>query len=151
RSALVILPTINQWSIINSYRQEYDPSFNRWPPHINLLWPFFDLIDFQDDQENILLPLRLLLSQYQSFSIEINQIDSFIENNVSFMKLNQQSAIYIKQLYEQLIQLFPQCLKNNRYSYNPSMIIAQFDNQEKLDQAKSSLGKLLKNNNSISL
>ncbi|CAF1501248.1 unnamed protein product, partial [Rotaria sordida] len=139
RSALVILPTINQWSIINSYRQEYDPSFNRWPPHINLLWPFFDLTDSQDDQENILLPLRLLLSQYQSFSIEINQIDSFIENNVSFMKLNQQSTIYVKQLYEQLIQLFPQCLKNNRYSYNPSMIIAQFDNQEKLDQAKSSL------------
>ncbi|CAF4749687.1 unnamed protein product, partial [Rotaria sp. Silwood1] len=139
RSALVILPTINQWSIIDSYREQYDPSFNRWPPHINLLWPFFDITDCQDDQENILLPLRLLLSQYSSFSVEINEIDSFIENHISFMKLNEQSTKYVKQLHEQLKKLFPQCSKNNRYSYNPSMIIAQFDNQEKRNEAKSSL------------
>ncbi|CAF4073889.1 unnamed protein product, partial [Rotaria sp. Silwood2] len=139
RSALVILPTINQWSLIDSYRKQYDPSFDRWPPHINLLWPFFDLTDCQDDQENILLPLRLLLSQYQSFSVEINEIDSFIENNISYMKLNQQSTNYVKQLHEQLKQLFPQCLKNDQNSYNPHMTIAQFDNQEKLNEAKSSL------------
>ena len=74
--------------MIDSYREQYDPSFNRWPPHINLLWPFFDLTNSQDDEENILLPLRLLLSQYQSFNIEINDIDTFIENNICFMKLN---------------------------------------------------------------
>ncbi|CAF3213741.1 unnamed protein product, partial [Rotaria sp. Silwood2] len=68
RSALVILPTINTWPLINSYREQYDPSFNRWPPHFNLLWPFFDLTDCQDDQEDILLPLRLLLCQIESFS-----------------------------------------------------------------------------------
>ncbi|CAF4002887.1 unnamed protein product, partial [Rotaria sp. Silwood1] len=70
---------------------------------------------------------------------EINEIDSFIENHISFMKLNEQSTKYVKQLYEQLKQLFPQCLKNNRNSYNPHMTIAQFDNQEKLNEVKSSL------------
>ncbi|CAF3416154.1 unnamed protein product, partial [Rotaria sp. Silwood2] len=139
RSALVILPTINTWPLINSYREQYDPSFNRWPPHFNLLWPFFDLTDCQDDQEDILLPLRLLLCQIESFSIEINEIDSFIENNISFMKLNQQSTKYVKQLHEQLKQLFPQCSKNNRNGYNPHMTIAQFENEQKLNQAKSSL------------
>ncbi|CAF5147925.1 unnamed protein product, partial [Rotaria sp. Silwood1] len=104
---------------------------------------FFDITDCQDDQENILLPLRLLLSQYSSFSVEINEIDSFIENHISFMKLNEQSTKYVKQLHEQLKQLFPQCLKNNRNSYNPHMTIAQFDNQEKLNEVKSSLSKLL--------
>ncbi|CAF5149846.1 unnamed protein product, partial [Rotaria sp. Silwood1] len=53
--------------------------------------------------------------------------------------LNEQSTKYVKQLYEQLKQLFPQCLKNNRNSYNPHMTIAQFDNQEKLNEVKSSL------------
>ncbi|CAF4292886.1 unnamed protein product, partial [Rotaria sordida] len=46
-----------------------------------------------------------------------------------------------------LIKLFPQCLKNNRNYYNPHMTIAQFDNQEKLNQVKSSLSKLLEGNN----
>ncbi|CAF3073401.1 unnamed protein product, partial [Rotaria socialis] len=68
RSAVAILPTLNMWPLIDPHRQQYDPSFDRWPPHINLLWPFFDLTDCEEDQENILLPLRLLLCQYESFS-----------------------------------------------------------------------------------
>jgi poly(A) polymerase len=141
RSALVILPTINQWSLIEPYREQYDPSFNRWPPHINLLWPFFDLTDCEDDEENILLPLRLLLCQYQSFDAEVNEIDTFIENNICFMKLNQPSTELVKRLYEQVKQLFPQCCTNNRNSYNPHMTIAQFDNEEKRNEAKSTLSK----------
>ncbi|CAF5104222.1 unnamed protein product, partial [Rotaria sp. Silwood1] len=47
RSALVILPTLNTWSLIHSY----------------------------NDQEDILLRLRLLLSPYPSFAIKINEID----------------------------------------------------------------------------
>jgi 2'-5' RNA ligase len=141
RSALVLLPTTNQWPLIECYREQYDPSFNRWPPHINLLWPFFDLNDNQDDEESILLPLRLLLSQYQSFDAEINGIDRFVENNICFMKLNEQSTERAKQLYEQMKQLFPQCCTNNRNSYNPHMTIAQFDSEEKRNQAQLSLSK----------
>jgi len=141
RSALVLLPTTDQWPLIDSYRQQYDPSFYRWPPHFNLSWPFFDLNNCQDDEENILLPLRLLLCQNESFNIEINDIDTFLENNICFMKLNQQSTEYVKQLYEQIKQLFPQCCINNRNSYNPHMTIAQFDNEEKRNHAQSSLSK----------
>ncbi|CAF2732680.1 unnamed protein product [Rotaria sp. Silwood2] len=139
RSGLVILPTLNTWSIIHSYSKEFYPSDDLWPSHINLLWPFFDLIDCQADQEDILLRLRLLLSQYSSFSIKINKIDSFIENNIIYMKMNDESTKYVKQLHEQLIKLFPQCLKNKRSSYNPHMTIGQFDNEQKFNEAKSSL------------
>ena len=141
RSALVVLPTTNQWPLIESYREQYDPSFNRWPPHFNLLWPFFDLNENQGDEESILLPLRLLLSQYQSFDAEINSIETFVENNICFMKLNEPSTKRVKELYEQLKQLFPQCCTNNRNSYNPHMTIAQFENEEKRIQAQSSLSK----------
>ena len=141
RSALVILPTTNHWPSIDSYRQQYDPSLDRWPPHINLLWPFFDLTDCQDDREDILLPLRLLLCQCQSFDVEIDGIDSFTENHISFMRLNQQSTNRLTHLHEQLTQLFPQCSKNNRTTYNPHMAIGQFENAQQLNQAKSALSK----------
>ena len=144
RSALVILPTMNRWKLIESYREEYDPSFHRWPPHINLLWPFFDLTNCEDDEENVLLPLRLLLSGYKRFDIGINEIDSFIENHISFMKLSSESTDHVKELYERLIGLFPQCSRKNRNSYNPHMTIGQFDNEEKLNQAKLILSEFLK-------
>lgn len=139
RSALVILPTTDRWSLIEPHREAFDPSFSRWPPHINLLWPFFDLSDSQDDEENILLPLRLLLCQLLSFTAEIEEIDTFVENNISFMKLNEQSTRHVKQLYDQLKKLFPQCCTNSRNSFNPHLTIAQFENEEKRNQAKSSL------------
>lgn len=106
RSALAILPTKNQWL-----------------PDINLFCPFFDLNDNQDDEENILLPLRLLLTQYPSFTAEINGTNTFVENNICFMKLNEQSTERVKQLYEQIKQLFPQCCTNNPNSYNPHMTL----------------------------
>ena len=90
--------------------------FNRWPPHINVLWPFFDLTDCEDDEENILLPLRLLLSQYESFDAEVNEIGTFIENNICFMKLNEGSRDHVKRLYEQVKQLFSTMLyKQSQY------------------------------------
>ncbi|CAF3602493.1 unnamed protein product [Rotaria sp. Silwood1] len=142
RSALVILPTIDKWSLIDSYCEHYDPPnnlWNLWPSHINLLWPFYDINDCQDDQEDILLKLRLLLCQYSSFSIKINEIDSFVENNVIFMKCDEQSTNHLRQLHEQLAQLFSHCIKNSRNTYNPHMTLVQFDSQEKFNQVKPSL------------
>ncbi|CAF1509062.1 unnamed protein product, partial [Adineta ricciae] len=138
RSALVILPTIDTWPIIDSFCGYYDSSTNHWGSHINLLWPFYNLTDCHDHEE-ILLKLRLLLCQYSLFSIKINEIDSFIENNVSFFKCDEQTTNHVKELRQQIAQIFPQCLKNNRNTYYPHMTVAQFDSHEEFSQAKPSL------------
>jgi hypothetical protein len=103
--------------------------------HVNLFCPFFDLIDTEDDEENLLLPLRLLLAQYQPFNIEI---DPPIDNHSYYMKLNEQSRKSIQQLTEQIQQLFPQFEFHN---YHPSMAIDQSDNNKNQNQMKSLLGK----------
>jgi len=146
RSALVILPTIDTWPLIDPYDVYYESSRKIWPSHINLLWPFYNLNHSQDDQEDVLLKLRLLLCQYSSFSIRINEIDSFVENNVSFMKCDEQSTNHLKQLRQQLAQLFSDCLENSGNTYNPHMTIAQFDSQQEFNQAKPSLSKSLSQN-----
>ncbi|CAF3914880.1 unnamed protein product, partial [Adineta steineri] len=58
---------------------------------------------------------------------------------VSFMKCDEQSTNHLKQLRGQLAQLFSNCLKNDRNTYNPHMTVAQFDSQEEFNQAKPSL------------
>lgn len=141
RSALVILPTSDKQSIINKYNGYCENSKGLWPWHINLLWPFYDLNDCQNDQEDVLLKLRLLLSNDSSFSININEIDSFAENYVIYLKCDERSTSRLRSLYEQITLLFSDCLKNKKASYNPHMTIAQYESQEKFDEMKSSFSK----------
>jgi poly(A) polymerase len=127
--------------LIEPFRAQYDPSFNRWPPHINLLWPFFDLTDNEDEERNILLPLRLALAQHQPFNVQIEKIDTFKENHVTFMQLNSSSKTTVHRLYERLKELFPQCCTHNRNSYNPHMTIAQANHAKKLNETQPILCK----------
>jgi len=38
-SLAVVLPEA-QWEELQQMRKRYDPSFGRWPPHINIFFPF---------------------------------------------------------------------------------------------------------------
>ena len=40
RCAVCILPPPNIAAMIDVFREQWDPAFSRWMPHINLLWPF---------------------------------------------------------------------------------------------------------------
>ncbi|UJR31913.1 hypothetical protein I4U23_019387 [Adineta vaga] len=145
RSMLAILPPEKMDSVIETFREQHDLSLDQWPLHLKLFSPFFDLINNEDDEDNILLPLRLLFAQYKSFEIVIDEIDSSTEDRTIFLKLNSSSTQSTKELYEQIQQLFSQCLSNNTIIYNPHIRIAQFDTNKRLNQVKSTLSL----NNSI--
>ena len=38
--ALLIMPPIDVWGPIQALRRAHDPSYERWMPHINMVWPF---------------------------------------------------------------------------------------------------------------
>jgi len=103
RSALVILPTMNISSLIK----------------FNLFCPFFDLINTEDDEENIILPLRFLLSQYESFNIELIKISEHIKQLFSQFELvyenNSKLSRTISVRYFYIIQ---QLFNENLISYN---------------------------------
>ncbi|KAI7788354.1 hypothetical protein LA080_010687 [Diaporthe eres] len=39
-TALCIIPPRSQWSKVDQLRSHYDRSYGKWPPHINLVYPF---------------------------------------------------------------------------------------------------------------
>ena len=119
-SALVILPTRDTSLLID----------HQWTGCIELFRPFFELIDTEDDEENLLLPLRLLLAQQSSFDIEIN---SSIINGICSMKLTEQSIEYLEQLSEQIEQVFPQC----ELHHSPLLTASQFQTNNKQNQSIS--------------
>lgn len=139
RSALVILPSTSHWPLIKSFCDGDGLSFVQWPPHFNLLWPFYYLNHSLDDHLDILLPLRLALSEMSSFQVQVDDFDTFVENHVSFLKPNGRSTQWMKQLFERTKSLFPACVKNSQTEYNPHLTIEKYDNADQLNQARSSL------------
>jgi len=51
-SALVMVPPPGQWPQLQAFRAMHDKSFLRWPPHLNLLYPFIP--------QHKLLPLKVV-------------------------------------------------------------------------------------------
>lgn len=38
--ALAVVPGREHWDLVQPIRQRFDPAFDRWPPHLNLLYPY---------------------------------------------------------------------------------------------------------------
>lgn len=57
-SACVILPPSDLCDAIQEIRSANDTSFDRWPPHINLLWPFVPQTEFTESATKIAINSR---------------------------------------------------------------------------------------------
>lgn len=42
-TALCIIPPRSQWSKVDQLRSHYDRAYGKWPPHINLVYPFVQI------------------------------------------------------------------------------------------------------------
>lgn len=42
-TALCIIPPRTQWSKVDQLRSRYDRAYGKWPPHVNLVYPFVQI------------------------------------------------------------------------------------------------------------
>jgi hypothetical protein len=47
KSAVILMPSPEIWKQIQDIRAKYDKSYERWMPHINLLYPFVPAEQFE--------------------------------------------------------------------------------------------------------
>lgn len=110
RTALCVVPPEFIWEPIQIIRKVHDKSFNRWMPHINILFPFIDDSNF----DKVIPKLEEILSVIPSFDITFDKFDYFdrkgkeqtvwLNPNVV---LNNDGSNSLQMVYNEMAELFP--------------------------------------------
>lgn len=125
-SAVVLLPPESAWPAIQAIRARHDRSFERWMPHINLLYGFV-----ADAHFAAALPrIRAALSDTCPFIVELAELRSFHHRRTDTIWLRPapRPASALIELQTTLERAFPQCDEQGKKSpagFTPHLSIGQ--------------------------
>ncbi|AFY57962.1 poly(A) polymerase [Rivularia sp. PCC 7116] len=131
QSAIVIIPPEDIVPAIQTIRQRYDARFERWMPHINLIYGFLPESYFDEAAEII----TSAVAQIQPFTVNLNNFETFTHRKSSTAWLHPiaQPETALHQLQALLQSLFPQCNEQSRKSdagFTPHLSVGQFSTPE---------------------
>lgn len=124
-SAICFLPPDNLRPPIDSIRYLYDKSHEKWPPHVNLIYPFVHTDVIAEVVDSI---CKLDLASLAPRTISLQQADHFKHrnHNTIILRPKQQSIIpFASELVNSIRQKIGWPLQHD---YQPHMTIGQTDN-----------------------
>jgi poly(A) polymerase len=123
-TALALVLPHSMLGPIQDIRREHDPSFERWMPHINLVYPFVPLEDFDAAAAQI----TAAMADQAPIPITLAGLDQFEHRAARSIWIKPASAGRIEALRARLIALFPQCddpESRSGSAYTPHMTLAK--------------------------
>ncbi|CAH1786687.1 unnamed protein product [Owenia fusiformis] len=92
KSALVIIPPESLWTQIQSIRSKHDKAYQRWMPHINLLYPFIEDngSDFNRAAQQICWHISTRLKPFRV---------AFRKESFGYFTFGKSSTLWMKPLY----------------------------------------------------
>jgi poly(A) polymerase len=130
RSALCIIPPPELQAEIQSLRRLYDEQFERWMPHINLLYGFLPESMFPLVEKALLIAL----AEIQPFEISLETIEAFHhgKSDTVWLKADQNGMAAMQELQKALVKLFPQCTEQNRGGkFTPHLSLGKFRGEDR--------------------
>eukprot|EP01006_Ploeotia_vitrea_P016592 TRINITY_DN47331_c0_g1_i1.p1 TRINITY_DN47331_c0_g1~~TRINITY_DN47331_c0_g1_i1.p1 ORF type:complete len:1019 (-),score=137.11 TRINITY_DN47331_c0_g1_i1:128-3082(-) len=124
KTALVVIPPLNCWPKIQAIREKYDPSCNRWPPHVNVLWPFVPQPLFPQFTPTLWDVAR----EIKPFTIKLSNFKSFDNQNAVLWLEPECEERALERLRMKLEPAFPMC--KSKHTYTPHMTVGQFNKSE---------------------
>lgn len=126
RSAVVLMPPVESWGPLQRLRARYDSRFERWPPHVSLLYGFVEPAE---------LPLSLprlaeVAKNSKPFTLRLDRVVTFEHEASTTVALAPSRAEDVVALQARLVAAFPFCTEQNRGdggSFTPHLTIARLD------------------------
>ncbi len=126
-TAVVLIPPESAQPPIQAIRRIHDRNFRRWMPHITLLYPFAERVDFAD----VTTSLAEAAEQIAPFSVDLNRFDAFKHRKSCTMFLVPEPADEIARLHSALISHLPDYDDTAQFSggFHPHLSIGQFQHR----------------------
>ena len=136
-SALCWIPASEQQPTIQALRRQYDKQINRWPPHVNMLYPFVPLAEF----ESAAARLSEVLRDHAPFSVVLSRVTSFRHSKKSltaWLEPAPLAASVWQELQAACQAAFPHCTdQTSRGAFVPHLTIGQFTADDPIEQLAS--------------
>jgi len=126
--AVVISPPKAQWAPIQAIREKHDSAYERWMPHVNLLFPFVPPEDFA----TAAALASAALKDIEPFDLTFDSFKSFNHGQKSVIWLNPTPVDKVKAVQAALTRAFPFCTEQSTKSaegFNPHLTVAQWKTQ----------------------
>ena len=121
-TALCIVPPRHIWASVDRLRALYDKGYEKWPPHINVLYPFVGSEDLPEAAESILTHLR---AQGQApFHVSLDAADAFPhrhDNTIFIKDSDENRSSQLQSLRSTILE----SLGLPQSSYEPHMTVGQ--------------------------
>jgi hypothetical protein len=140
KTALCVIPPVEVWSQMNAIRMTHDKSYQRWPPHFNILFPFLPLdhTDLSINGGNALNVLQQLSARIQPFQCTLQNFRFFTNAKTAWLDPEMKEsgdtkaldAISLNDFYTHVRQHFPQTCRGAQtpHPYAPHVSVGTWPN-----------------------
>ncbi len=136
KAAVVAIPPEAAWPPIQVIRRQHDRGFQRWMPHITLLYPFRPRPEFEAAAAH-LVPV---CETTPPFGVTLATFHAFEHGRESYtLWLAPEPAEALLQLQTALWQAFPDCdeVRQHAGGFTPHLSVGQVRGREKMEQLVS--------------
>jgi len=124
-SAVVISPPESLWEPIQHIRKQHDKAYDRWMPHINLLYPFLPEDRFGEAKEKFTEALQSI----PPFKITFAEMDHFDhgKNATLFLKSHEmENLVMIQSLFQKCFPFCDDLGTKSPNGFHPHLTLGQF-------------------------
>jgi 2'-5' RNA ligase len=129
KTAVVAIPPDHLWGPIQGLRKQHDRHYQRWMPHITLLYPFRPVGAF----EQVAPLLTRVCRSVEPFEVQLIRFDLLIHSRrKATLYLIPEPARALKGLQKALLETVPDCDDVTRFAggFTPHLSVGQFRSQE---------------------
>jgi 2'-5' RNA ligase len=135
QTALALVPLREAWEPIQAIRARHDRQFRRWPPHVNLLYPFYPPERFDEalprlvDACGQIAPFMVTLAQFRFFQHSWRKATLWLAPELKADLVRLQAALQAA---------CPDCDDLSRFAagFTPHLSVGQADSAEEAQQLR---------------
>lgn len=141
-TALAILLPVHVAKYVDNFREVNDKAFDRWPAHINLVYPFIPESKFSELEAKLKIAFQ---DNLQSFTIHLDTIDYFTQSDCLTMHAKPKRTADLTKLHTIILDCLSDIVDiNTMRDFQPHMTLGQFskgaDSLKQIQELKNKWG-----------